>query len=132
MPIQEKDKTAFEIPRRRNIDRQTPAERAIRDAMSAVEAMAPHPHLTAAVCLLEQALERVADFVDCEPVREPDQEVQRPGAAKPLALGPGGTLLKCLNEWKDAGGSDVDVLLALDEYIQKRIRAAFDAVKFCV
>lgn len=30
-------------------------------------------------------------------------------------------LINLLNEWKDAGGSDIDVLLALDEYVDRAI-----------
>ncbi len=53
-----------EIPRRACLDRLTPAERAIFDAMQAVEAMAADPQLTDAVVLLQQARDRVADYVD--------------------------------------------------------------------
>lgn len=50
--------------RRRRIDLQTEAEAAIRSAIDAVEAAGAHPHLTAAVILLDRARERVADLVD--------------------------------------------------------------------
>lgn len=53
-----------EIPRRIRQDLWCPAEKAIATAMAAVEAMAPDLRLTAAVMLLGQARERVADFVD--------------------------------------------------------------------
>ncbi len=35
----------------------------------------------------------------------------------------GMALLNALNEWKDAGGSDVDVLLALDDFLIERDKA---------
>lgn len=52
------------IPRRCDINRQVYAERAIGDAMRAVEEMPAHPLLTEAVTLLVQARDKVADFVD--------------------------------------------------------------------
>lgn len=52
------------IPRRICVDRMTPAELAIREAVLAVEAAGADPRLTDAVVLLHQARERVADFVD--------------------------------------------------------------------
>lgn len=59
-----------EIPRRVRIDRMTPAELAIRDAVIAVEKAGAHPLLTDAVVLLGQAQAKVADFVDGHPVEE--------------------------------------------------------------
>ena len=53
-----------EIPRRIRIDRYTPAEKAINDAIQVVEAAGAHPLLTDAVILLDKAREKVADFVD--------------------------------------------------------------------
>lgn len=53
-----------DIPRRIRLDLLTPAERAIYDAVQAVEAAGCHPLLTDAVVLLQQAREKVADFVD--------------------------------------------------------------------
>jgi hypothetical protein len=55
------------VPRRRRIDLQTPAEAAIRAAMRAVEEAGAHELLTAAVVLLDEARDRVADFVDQQP-----------------------------------------------------------------
>jgi hypothetical protein len=52
------------FPRRNRIDLYTPAETAIREAMLAVESSGAHPLLTDAVSLLEQAKNKVADFVD--------------------------------------------------------------------
>lgn len=46
------------------MDESTPAERAIYDAMRAVEEMPAHPVLTEAVVMLGRARDRVADFVD--------------------------------------------------------------------
>lgn len=59
-----------EIPRRSRIDRFTPAEKAIWDAVQAVEAAGAHPDLTAALNLLHEARHHVANFVDgqnCSP-----------------------------------------------------------------
>ncbi|QEL18512.1 hypothetical protein [Limnoglobus roseus] len=52
------------IARRCRIDLYTPTETAIREAMLAVERAGCHPLLTEAVCLLEQAKNKVADFVE--------------------------------------------------------------------
>lgn len=56
--------TSSEFPRRICVDRMTPAELAIRDAMGAVEEAGCDVRLTYAVVLLGEAQERVADFVD--------------------------------------------------------------------
>jgi hypothetical protein len=50
--------------RRIQIDKLTPAERAIYDAMVAVEGLPPDVRLTDAVVLLQQARDKVADYVD--------------------------------------------------------------------
>lgn len=60
---------AYTPPRRIRVDRMTPAELAIREAMLAVEAAGADERLTAAVMLLGRAREHVADFVDCVPFR---------------------------------------------------------------
>ncbi|HEY0839740.1 MAG TPA: hypothetical protein VGD74_06100 [Vulgatibacter sp.] len=52
------------IPRRNKLYKCTPAERAIYDAMQSVERAGCHPLLTDAVNLLDQARNKVADFVD--------------------------------------------------------------------
>lgn len=52
------------VPRRCRVDLATPAETAIRAAMAAVESAGCDLRLTSALCALEQALSRVADFVD--------------------------------------------------------------------
>lgn len=52
------------FPRRIRTDLYTPAERAIADAIAAVEAAGAHPRLTDAVVLLGQAKDAVADFVE--------------------------------------------------------------------
>lgn len=52
------------IPRRCRLYEMTPAERAIYDAVQAVEAAGTDPLLTDAVVLLQQAREKVADYVD--------------------------------------------------------------------
>lgn len=53
-----------EIPRRAQMQQWTPAERAIYDALQAVEAMPADERLTDAVVLLGAARDSVADFVD--------------------------------------------------------------------
>lgn len=53
-----------DTPRRANIDKLVPAERAIYDAMIAVEAMGADERLTRAVTLLGDAMNAVADYVD--------------------------------------------------------------------
>jgi hypothetical protein len=52
------------IPRRIRIDQFVQAERAIYDAVQAVEAMPADVRLTDAVILLGQARSKVADYVD--------------------------------------------------------------------
>ena len=59
-----------DIPRRIRIDLMTPAELAIRAAVIAVEEAGCDERLTDAVVLLQEAKERVADFVDKWPRRE--------------------------------------------------------------
>lgn len=51
-------------PRRICVDRFSPAERAIYDAVLLVEALPADLRLTNAVVLLQQARDSVADFVD--------------------------------------------------------------------
>lgn len=53
-----------EIPRRNNLELNTPAEKAIYDAMQEVEKVGADPKLTEAVTLLAKAKDIVADFVD--------------------------------------------------------------------
>lgn len=52
------------FPRRQDLTLMTPAERAIYDAVQAVEAAGAHPWLTDAVALLQTARDRVADYVE--------------------------------------------------------------------
>jgi hypothetical protein len=54
----------YGIPRRIQLAKMTPAESAITEAMRAVEAAGCDPRLTDAVVLLQQAREKVADFID--------------------------------------------------------------------
>jgi hypothetical protein len=54
----------YNTPRRIRLDLYTPAEVAIRAAVIAVEEAGAHPLLTDAVVLLQQAKEKVADFVE--------------------------------------------------------------------
>lgn len=59
-----RDKNGF--PRRNRIDLLTPTELKIRDAILAVEELAPHQLLTDAIVLLGEAKDKVADFVELE------------------------------------------------------------------
>ena len=52
------------FPRRNRIDLQTPAEKAIRGAVQAVEEAGADERLTSAVMLLGEALDKVADYVE--------------------------------------------------------------------
>ena len=53
-----------QIPRRAQLEHQTPAEAAIRAAVAAVEDLPPDVRLTDAVTLLLAGLDSVADYVD--------------------------------------------------------------------
>lgn len=55
---------ACDYTRRIDLERMTPAERAIYHAMIAVEALPAAVRLTEATVLLQQARSKVADFVD--------------------------------------------------------------------
>ena len=55
---------SYEIPRRIQLEKFTPAELAIYKAVEAVEALPPDVRLTEAVNLLQKARDRVADYVD--------------------------------------------------------------------
>ena len=52
--------------RRRRLDLATPAEKAIFDAMQIVEELPADERLTDAVTLLQQAQDKVADYVDAQ------------------------------------------------------------------
>lgn len=52
------------IPRRCYIEKWTPAERAIKDAIAAIEAREPHPDLTDVQIVLASAFEKLADYED--------------------------------------------------------------------
>lgn len=54
------------FPRRCQVNLYTPAEKAISEAINAVEKAGAHPLLTDAVMLLAEAKEKVADFVELE------------------------------------------------------------------
>jgi hypothetical protein len=73
----------IEIPRRARIDLFTPAEKAIRDALLAVEAAGCDERLTKAVTLLDDAREWVADFVDGV---APEDHYPRSAPARMLTL----------------------------------------------
>lgn len=52
------------FPRRNRVDLQTPVEQTIRNAVDAVEKLPADTRLTEAVILLDQAREKVADYID--------------------------------------------------------------------
>jgi hypothetical protein len=56
------------IPRRNRLDLNTPVELAIRNAMNEVEKAGAHVLLTDAIVLLDQAFNKVADFVEKEKI----------------------------------------------------------------
>lgn len=60
-----------DIPRRIRHDKHTPAEKAITEAMSAVELAGCDVLLTEAVNLLSHARDKVSDFVDRELTAKP-------------------------------------------------------------
>lgn len=53
-----------EIPRRAFLEKRTKEENLITDAMAAVENLGAHPLLTDCVILLEQARNKLSDYVD--------------------------------------------------------------------
>jgi hypothetical protein len=65
------------IPRRADMRRWIPAEKAIYDAMQVVEGTGAHPSLTAAVVALSDAKDKVADFVDLEIGRTEPHPVEK-------------------------------------------------------
>lgn len=83
------------FPRRNRIDLATPLERVIREARAAVESGPAHPLLTEASMLLEQALDKVADWVK-QAERERDELKVLAGAA--------------LRSW-DAWQADVETII---------------------
>jgi len=54
------------LPRRIRLDKHTPAEKAITEAMNAVEEAGCDVLLTEAVVMLAEARDKVSDFVDRE------------------------------------------------------------------
>lgn len=57
------------------------------------------------------------------------RQMAREGGMAPQKGMEGIALLRALNEWKDAGGSDTDVLLALDDYLTAREQRAPSAAE---
>lgn len=60
------------IPRRNQLDKNHPAERAIFNAMREVELMPADEMLTEAVTLLSRAKDIVGDYVDAQPPKCPE------------------------------------------------------------
>lgn len=65
-----------DIPRRIRIDLMSPAELAIHNAMAEVEKAGADVLLTKAVVLLQEAKDRVADFVDQE-MKKSDPHIEQ-------------------------------------------------------
>jgi hypothetical protein len=55
-----------EIPRRNRLDLNTPAEKAIYDAIQEVEKVGADPKLTDVVVMLAKAKDLLSDYVDCK------------------------------------------------------------------
>jgi len=55
------------MPRRIQIDKLTPEEKVLYDAVQLVEGIGAHPHLTDCVISLQKARDHLADFVDKKP-----------------------------------------------------------------
>lgn len=60
-----------EIPRRNRLDLNTPAEQAIRKAMSAVENLGAHPRLSEIVIEPDLLRDKLADYLDAGHCGEP-------------------------------------------------------------
>lgn len=73
--------TEQDVPRRRQMNLWTPAERAIYDAMQAVERAGASPQLTTAVVHLGAAFELVADHVDAK-LQQDDRDFDADFAAQ--------------------------------------------------
>jgi hypothetical protein len=58
------------VPRRACLDLNTPDELAVREAIRVVEAVGAHPLLTDAVVLLQEAFNKLADYVDLSHTRQ--------------------------------------------------------------
>ncbi len=61
-----------DLPRRVYVEKLTPAELAIRTAIIAVEELPADERLTDAVVLLSRAKDKVGDYVDGIPRKEPE------------------------------------------------------------
>lgn len=68
------------FPRRIRVDLMTSAERAVRDAVEAVEAVGAHPRLTDAVVLLSDVQNAVADGVEALGLTQPASASRTPAA----------------------------------------------------
>lgn len=66
-----KENTMNQIPRRAYLDKMVPAERAIHDAIQAVEVMGADERLTDVVIALGAAKDKLSDYVDAETVQYP-------------------------------------------------------------
>lgn len=60
----EENNNNSQIPRRIRLDLNTPAELAVRNAVDEVEKLPADTRLTEAVILLDQAREKIADYID--------------------------------------------------------------------
>ncbi len=96
------------IPRRIDLNLQTPAERAIGDAVRAVEGAGAHPLLTEASMLLQAAKDKVADFVELD---DPDGRSPELGEYQTLLA----AAKRVVNGWEEskgeAAGEDIKLLI---------------------
>jgi hypothetical protein len=66
VPEKPKQKMENETPRRNRLDLNTPAEIAIHNAMQEIEKIGANVKLTEAIILLQQAKDKVADYIDIQ------------------------------------------------------------------
>ena len=64
------EKSVNGFPRRARLDLMSPVERIIFDAVQEVEKVGAHPLLTDAVVLLDQARNKVADYLELGPEKK--------------------------------------------------------------
>lgn len=74
LPAERSTESAYGFPRRQCLYLMTPAELAVHNALQAVEEVGADPLLTAAVNLLHEAGDKVADYVDQSMTRDFTQQ----------------------------------------------------------
>ena len=104
-----------DIPRRCRLDKNTPAEIAIRKAVHEVELVGAAPDLTDVVIALDKAREKLADYVDADPL------TQVFGYTPP---GPTGAdaFVPFLMAFRSKGGDAFEIVVRNNEGGENRIR----------